>query len=575
MLPYSEQGEFGKNAPAKHPADELDQFFKEAYHDMRFVLKTITKHKANSYIYFGDIQKNLFYISDNLRDEFGFESNVVPDFAAEWAKRIYRENGVEKYWHNFQYLYENHESVHDLRYQVRNKDGEVLWIRCCGEVQWNEDKTVPLFFAGRITKQDDSFVVDPITNFPSGSAVLNHLSEIQERGKSCYAVGFCYNNISKMNTMLGRNTVDEMIHDISLKLMDELFDQVSFYRLAGIRCAAVVDKESGLKKNDLIRRIQEIVKKHYEQCGVVVPDPCAFAYMPLPQKDMSPADIREKLVSLIKMARLNKGKPYIEDSKENTRKIYEMSNMEMAICQDVTNGMKNFRPVVQPVVSAETGKVLSGEILMRWKFEGKDVSPEIFIPILEKTNMIHEAGRWILGKAVEVCSKIQMKVPEFYLTVNVSLQQLYDQEFLTFIRKKLDEHCLAGSHIVLEMTERCMDSDPKKLLALMEECRKIGIRFALDDFGTGYSSLRVLMHYPTDIIKLDRTLLMEMLESEDKMNFIFSIVFACHRFEKTVCMEGVETKKQAELVKDTCCDMIQGFYYYKPAEIDKLYDMIL
>ena len=574
MKPYSEQDRFSQNTPQTHASDELDKFFSEAYHDMRFFLETITKHKANSYAYFGDLQKQIYYISDNLRDEFGFESNLVYNLLDEWEKRIYRANGVEKYRKTFRNIFEKKLTVHDLRYQVQNKEGKVLWVRCCGEVQWNEDRTKPLFFAGRMSKQDDSFVVDPITNFPSGSAIVNHLSEMQERNISGYAVGFCYNNMSRINTMMGRNVVDQSIRDISEQLMDELFEQVSFYRLPGVRCMASVEKESGLDRDELIAKIRDIVEKNFARKGIQVPYPCSFAYMKLPQPDMKPTDLREKMVSLLKMARHNQHLPYIKDSKENTEKLFEYSKMEMVLCQDVLDGMNHFRAVIQPVVKADSGKILAGETLMRWQFEGKDMSPAVFIPVLEKNNMIHIAGRWVFSQAVKACSEVVRSIPEFYLTVNVSLQQLYDEGFGDYIRETLEKYHLEGSHIVIEMTESCMDSEPEKLMELMTCCQKLGIRFALDDFGTGYSSLRVLLHYPTDIIKLDRSLLLEMTESRDKMNFISSIVFACHRFEKLVCIEGVETKVQDELVKNASCDMIQGFYYYKPTELDTLYQMV-
>ena len=124
------------------------------------------------------------------------------------------------------------------------------------------------------------------------------------------------------------------------------------------------------------------------------------------------------------------------------------------------------------------------------------------------------------------------------------------------------------------MTESCMDEKPEKLLHFVTVCRKLGIRIALDDFGSGYSSLRMLLQYPTNIIKLDRSLLGEMVESADKMNFISSIVYACHRFGKMVCMEGVETAEENTLIRESGCDLIQGYYYHKPMELNDVYRLL-
>ena len=84
----------------------------------------------------------------------------------------------------------------------------------------------------------------------------------------------------------------------------------------------------------------------------------------------------------------------------------------------------------------------------------------------------------------------------------------------------------------------------------------------------------MLLQYPTSIVKLDRSLLKEMAQSVDKMNFIYSIVYACHRFGKKVCMEGVETEGQNILIRESGCDMIQGYYHYYPLEIDALYGVL-
>ena len=118
--------------------------------------------------------------------------------------------------------------------------------------------------------------------------------------------------------------------------------------------------------------------------------------------------------------------------------------------------------------------------------------------------------------------------------------------------------------------------DAKALRDALEAAKKKGggVRIALDDFGSGYSSFRMLLQYPTDIIKVDRSILGEMTASNEKKNFISSIVYACHKFGKQVCMEGVETREQNNLIKESGCDMIQGYYYHQPLELEELYRLL-
>lgn len=108
----------------------------------------------------------------------------------------------------------------------------------------------------------------------------------------------------------------------------------------------------------------------------------------------------------------------------------------------------------------------------------------------------------------------------------------------------------------------------------IEQCDKVGISFVLDDFGTAYSSLHMLLQYPADLIKLDRTLMCELTSSPEKLNFMMSIIYACHRFGKKVCVEGVETQEELQIVRQTECDFIQGFYFYKPLELPDFYRIL-
>ena len=127
---------------------------------------------------------------------------------------------------------------------------------------------------------------------------------------------------------------------------------------------------------------------------------------------------------------------------------------------------------------------------------------------------------------------------------------------------------------MIELTETHFDEMPDYLEHFIERCDKAGISFVLDDFGTAYSSLHMLLQYPADLIKLDRTLMCELTSSTEKLNFMMSIIYACHRFGKKVCVEGVETQEELQIVRQTECDFIQGFYFYKPLELPDFYRIL-
>lgn len=553
---------------------KLQRFLSNTYYDISFLLAVLGNESSTHYFFFGDMQKNLFFISDNMRKKFGFESNIIPNLIDRWAARIMDPSLLERFWNDINAILEKKQSTHDLRYQIADAQGNSTWIRCYGKIKWSEDGTKPLFFAGRMTQQDNGFIVDALTNFLAETVLEKELERIQESKQSCYTIGFSFHNITQINNNHGRRYGDILIRGIAKELNDKLSNQLTFYRLSGMRCIALADPIPTEKIKKLIYQIKNIIDDAYKEQGVALQYTCSFALMRYPQEDVSPQDFIENMISLIKVAHQSPAQLYIDDSAGNIKKIQKISNMESHLIENIINGMENFRIVIQPVVSTADGVPLGGETLLRWRFNDKEISPGVFIPIIENEHMMYMVGRWVFEQAVRSCMRILTYAPEFYLTVNVSLQQLGDDGFIDFIKETLLKYDLDGKHIVMELTESCMDDQPEKLEYFVKSCNDMNIRIALDDFGSGYSSLRVLLRYPSSIIKLDRSLLLEMSDSFEKNGFITSIVYACHQFGKKVCMEGVETDFQYELVKESGCDLIQGFYYYKPMELDAVYQLI-
>ena len=138
----------------------------------------------------------------------------------------------------------------------------------------------------------------------------------------------------------------------------------------------------------------------------------------------------------------------------------------------------------------------------------------------------------------------------------------------------MQRYSVSGENLSIELTETHFDELPEYLETFIRKCREQKISFILDDFGTAYSSLHLLMHYPADLIKLDRSLLQEVVSSPDKLKFIMSIIYACHQFGKKVCVEGVENESELAVIQQTDCDFIQGYYFHRPMELEQFYKLL-
>lgn len=553
---------------------KLQRFLSNTYFDVSFLLTSLSGYDGMNHFFFGDMQKKLFFISENIREKFGFESNIVSNFMEQWVQRIEDPELVKRFKADLKAVLEKKQSYHDMRYQITDVYGNRMWIHCVGKIKWSDDGKVPLFFAGNITQQDEEFVVDTLTNFPTENVLMKQLTRVQEANLSCQAIGFVFHNITRINSNHGRSYGDELIREITTRLGYQLGSQMTFYRLSGMRCVALTIPHSEEETKELISKIKEITNEIYRKKGISLQYTCSFAVMNYPQYDVSPQDFVENLELLIKEAHNYPTELYVDNSTGSIQKLQEQSTLECQLLKDIINGMENFRIVVQPIVSSQDECLEGGEVLLRWRYKNEEISPAVFIPIIENTHMIDQVGRWIFEQAAHTCTRILSWIPNFYLTVNISLQQLYDRSFIDFIYQTLQKYDLKGSNIVMELTENSLDTQIEQVDEFITFCKKEDIRIALDDFGSGYSSLRVLLHYPSSIIKLDQSLLLEMGDSYEKIGFIMSIVYACHHFGKVVCMEGVETEFHNELAKEAGCDLIQGFYYYKPMETSEIYQLI-
>ncbi|GAB5516940.1 putative bifunctional diguanylate cyclase/phosphodiesterase [Rhodopirellula baltica] len=222
----------------------------------------------------------------------------------------------------------------------------------------------------------------------------------------------------------------------------------------------------------------------------------------------------------------------------------------------------------QPMVQLCDGKTAGFEALLRWKHpEHGTVSPNTFIPIAESNGLIIEIGKWVLRKA---CQQAMQWQEEFgrpiMISVNVSVRQLSSTGFVEAVTETLEETKLQPECLKLEVTESFLMQDPESTIELLHQLRRIGLTIGIDDFGTGYSSLSYLHRMPLDILKVDRSFVESMFDSEKNASLIRSILALAKSLELNVVAEGVETLAQLQRLQDLGCHFVQGFYFSQPVK---------
>ena len=160
--------------------------------------------------------------------------------------------------------------------------------------------------------------------------------------------------------------------------------------------------------------------------------------------------------------------------------------------------------------------------------------------------------------------EMERLIPGFTMHINVSWIQFERYDFLSYLVQKKREGFWEDCNIVLELTESSISSNYSQIKDVLHALHELGFKVAMDDFGTGYSSLGLLKSVPVNIVKIDRSFIVNMQESVFDVTFVEFIVKLCHAMGISVCQEGIESREQEEELKDKELELYQGFYFGKP-----------
>lgn len=225
-----------------------------------------------------------------------------------------------------------------------------------------------------------------------------------------------------------------------------------------------------------------------------------------------------------------------------------------------------FRIYYQPHIDLQTGQVVGAEALLRWHHpEWGVLSPNVFIPIAEETDLILEIGEWVLRTSCHQVKRWQKTCGRsLQMLVNLSPRQLMQPALPQMLHELLSEASLDPSSLVLELTESTLMQDPDLALKVMHQIKAAEIRLSIDDFGTGYSSLSYLQRFPLDILKIDRGFICEIDRQPANAAITTAIIQMGHSLGLSLIGEGVETLAERQFLLDHQCDGIQGYLISPP-----------
>ncbi|HEX6734554.1 MAG TPA: EAL domain-containing protein, partial [Azonexus sp.] len=247
----------------------------------------------------------------------------------------------------------------------------------------------------------------------------------------------------------------------------------------------------------------------------------------------------------------------------------ERAQQRMAVEQGLRRALTTEALVVhyQPRVDLVTHQIVGVEALVRWQHPERGiVAPANFIGIAEECGLIEPLGRWVLQRACREMLAFVTARPAgdaFHLAVNVSARQFLGSDFIAVLRAVLEETGFPPQALELEITESILQVTERSL-SVIRALEELGVAVSIDDFGTGYSSLSVLRDLPIQRIKIDRSFILDLPESENQRAVIEAIVALSKAMRMSITVEGIERESQARVLEALGCQEGQGFLFSRP-----------
>ena len=248
-------------------------------------------------------------------------------------------------------------------------------------------------------------------------------------------------------------------------------------------------------------------------------------------------------------------------------------DIELAI--DEALQTQQFSIYYQPKISLETGKPLGAEALLRWNHRIRGgISPEIFIPIAEKTGHIKPITSWILNSVLRHSSKWTKKWGHLSVSANIPPDLILQLDLKDFVSNAIKLWGCDNITLILEIIERSLVNDTEKCFEILKEMQSMGVKISIDDFGTGYSSLAYFKLLPINELKIDQSFVFDLVKDRANQKLVRLMIDLAHNFDLQVVAEGIEDQETLIMLKNMGCNTAQGYFIAKPMPHEEFKDWL-
>ncbi|MBR5336409.1 MAG: EAL domain-containing protein [Lachnospiraceae bacterium] len=422
----------------------------------------------------------------------------------------------------------------------------------------------------RLQKTVEKYMFADDAGYPNMRAFKRHLVSLIDEDKlgGMIAVHFDLHNFGLINQEVGRQNGDTVMRNYYDMVWHAMGNEGFLCRLGGDKFLGVLPEGS---KDEVIKLFKgtSVIFDDSELKRVNISASAGLYPIPV-GKPVTISDVMDKVMisSMVAKREEDESIVFFEEKMEKGREHVKQirSRFRKALAKE------EFKVYYQPKVDINTREVIGAEALCRWISDGKVVPPMDFIPVLEQNGEICELDFYMLD---HVCRDIRRWLDEgkdpVRISVNFSRNHMADTDFSDQVIKIVDNNNTPHKYVEVELTETTTDVRFRDLKRLVSEFKDTDIITAVDDFGIGYSSLNMIREVPMDVLKIDRCFLPTDEDDErSTTNLMFKHVVSLVQDIGMECVvEGLETPKQLDLLKENNCRIAQGFYFDKPLPVEE------
>ncbi|MCK5673094.1 MAG: EAL domain-containing protein [Spirochaetales bacterium] len=379
-------------------------------------------------------------------------------------------------------------------------------------------------------------------------------------------------NLKDINQKFGFEIGKMLLENTGLRIRETLRDSDFTFCFMGTELAVILThlaKETDAAK--VAAKLINIIEDpyHHNKHSIKVKSRIGISIFPIDGNTNS--ELINKAVSASREAGLKSSSYMLYDEELNKESIRKL-NMESELISAFQNN--EFILYYQPIVDGK-GHIKGAEALIRWnQLKTGMISPVDFIPLAEDTGLIEEIGKWVIFTATRQLSE-WTKDYDIYISLNLCAREFANKELSSIVNNALESaNNLDPKFLKLEITESEGIKNPEEFIKQITQLRSIGIEIFIDDFGTGQSSLEYLKSIPADVLKIDRSFITNIENDVEDLNFLKTIVQMIKSRKKKIIVEGINSKKQAEMLSSMGCDRFQGFYFSKPLPASKFKELL-